>query len=225
MGPAPRQWEATRCGARACVPKFSPGISRSAPKPATLILTMSTDKKNDPKQPPAGEELGQPWQPGDPIPAGHAVERNTETTWALFDSLQAEVPPQTKPRVEPPRAPGRPVFAPTQPMTRPLPKPRPPAPAPGGAVTLELAMYEARRNNRVCPLPSHWQALYDMLPDKSRRDPPPPTAAAAWRTTPSLTKRLCLRTHLEWAWEHGVLTQVHALMMALPEDQWHHMGD
>ena len=86
-------------------------------------------------------------------------------------------------------------------------------------------MVEARRNNRVCPRPNHWQALYDLLPDKKKNKPTPPLIGPSWNSSPSITKRTCLREHFEWAEQHGVLEEVLAFVRALPETDWFHMND
>jgi len=91
--------------------------------------------------------------------------------------------------------------------------------------TVDDAMVEARRNNRVCPRPNQWQTLYDMLPNRTKSKPTPPLIGAKWNSTPSITKRTCLREHFEWAEQHGVLAQVMNFMKALPETDWFHMND
>ncbi|MRD48216.1 hypothetical protein [Caenimonas koreensis] len=91
--------------------------------------------------------------------------------------------------------------------------------------TVDDAMLEARRNNRVCPRPNHWQTLYEMLPNRTKSKPTPPLIGPLWNSTPSITKRTCLREHFEWADQHGVLAQVMNFMKTLPETDWFHMDD
>lgn len=99
--------------------------------------------------------------------------------------------------------------------------------APPPTVTETLAL--ASQNNRVCPLPQHWNRLYDLLPERRRSgkgwEPALPLILAAWHNTPAMMKKLRLREHIEWAASHGALAQVHALLAALPENEWHHVGD
>ncbi len=127
------------------------------------------------------------------------------------------------------------AFAPTLPM-----------PWPGGAqaagvhtgagaphepavLTVHEAMVEVRRFNRVCPRPQAWQALYDLIPGKLTTghawQPPPPITGAAWQATSAVPKRMCLREQLEWAEHQGALGEAMRFLRALPEDQWHHVGD
>lgn len=97
------------------------------------------------------------------------------------------------------------------------------------APTLETALAESQKNDRVCPLPQKWQELYEMLPDKRRqgggREPAVPLILAAWHTTPSLLKMLRVREHLEWAAEHNCLDRVYAYLCQLPESEWLHKGE
>lgn len=136
------------------------------------------------------------------------LEKDTETTWALFQSLMDQ---QQRGFVE--TAPAGPDSAVAAPR------------APSAAVTLDEALAEIRKNNRVCPLPSIWKKLYDALPNKSAELASAPVTAEEWKQTPALEKRSRLRQHIEWADIQGVLRQVHKALHALPENKWHHMGE
>jgi hypothetical protein len=95
--------------------------------------------------------------------------------------------------------------------------------------TLEEVLAEAQKYDRVCPQPQKWQQLYDLLPDKEQKgagwEPSLPLILAAWWDTPAMSKLLRLREHIEWAAAHGCLEQVHSFLLALPEEQWHHIGE
>lgn len=95
--------------------------------------------------------------------------------------------------------------------------------------TIEQAIAEAQRNNRVCPQPNEWLKLYEMLPRKRREDggwePSLPLILAAWWDTPALSKMVRLREHIEWASTHGCLEQVYTFLRQLQESEWHHVGD
>ncbi len=95
--------------------------------------------------------------------------------------------------------------------------------------SLEQVLAEAQKNNRICPQPQKWQQLYELLPKKKRKgagwEPSLPLILAAWWDTPAMLKMLRLREHLEWAAAHGCLEQVHEFLQALPEEQWHHIGE
>jgi hypothetical protein len=136
------------------------------------------------------------------------LEKNTETAWALFQSLAEQ---QQRGFVE---------TAPAGPDT-----PRAGAARPAAvAVTLDEALAELRKNNRVCPMPSIWKKLYDALPNKDADLPSAPVTAEEWKQTPALEKRSRFRLHIEWADTQGVLKQVYKALHALPENKWHHMG-
>ena len=167
---------------------------------------------------------------GDPIPALEAVEKDTDTSWALFTDLAATenrgfadttAPTDTMRYSVEERSYAATVPAALQPAT-------PRAPARNELSVVEV-MVEARRNNRVCPQPARWVALYGMLLDKKQTgagwEPAPPLVDAAWNATPSIPKRMCFRKHIEWAASHGCLQQVYTFMKSLPENEWHHMGD
>ena len=78
--------------------------------------------------------------------------------------------------------------------------------------TLEEALAEIQKNNRVCPQPQKWQQLYEMLPQKQRKgagwEPGLPLILAAWWDAPELAKMLRLREHIEWSAAHGCLDEV-----------------
>lgn len=170
-----------------------------------------------------------PYQAGDPIPEPEAIEKDTDTSWALWKDLSAgqdrgfadTAPPTDVMRYSAEER----SYAATVPAAL--------EPAQRASARKELSlvevMVEARRNNRVCPQPARWQQLYDMLPDKQRSsagwEPAPPLIDAAWNGTPSIPKRMCMREHIEWAASHGSLQQVYTFMKSLQESEWHHMGE
>lgn len=96
-------------------------------------------------------------------------------------------------------------------------------------VSLEVVLAEAQKNNRVCPQPQQWHQLYEMLPDKKRKgagwEPPLPLILAAWWDTPAMLKMLRLREHIVWANAHGCIEEVHAFLLGLSEEQWHHIEE
>ena len=96
-------------------------------------------------------------------------------------------------------------------------------------VTLEQALEEAQKNDRVCPLPQRWNELYELLPDRARRgnswEPALPLILAAWWDTAAMSKKIRFREHIEWASEHGCLDVIYAFMQNLKEEEWFHIGD
>jgi hypothetical protein len=84
-------------------------------------------------------------------------------------------------------------------------------------------------NGRVCPMPSKWKTLWEMLPNRKRAgdgwEPVLPPILGAWYGTPALLKSLVLREHIEWAEKHGVLNEVDTFLRSLPESEWAHIGE
>jgi hypothetical protein len=188
---------------------------------------MATDKN---KRPPARRgSLDEPYVRGDMLPVPVAVEMNSDSAWALWKEAHAAheakfadtAPMAPLPSVDPRYAPTEPAgltaAGGSVPQAPRGPKAKPP--------TVDEAMLEARKNNRVCPIPARWQELYQMLPERKPNQPTPPLVGASWQATPSISKRMCLREHLEWAQSKGGLEPVLAFLRQLPEGEWHHMGD
>ena len=55
--------------------------------------------------------------------------------------------------------------------------------------------------------------------------PSPPLIGQAWLATPSLSKRMSFRDHLEWAGAYGGLEIAASFIKQLREDEWYHMGE
>lgn len=98
-----------------------------------------------------------------------------------------------------------------------------------GILAMEGLIEYCRENGRVCPMPSQWNELWEMLPNRERvgsgLNPPPPLILAAWYEAPALVKMSRLEDHIKWAAERGALGPVTAFLRNLGEDQWHHLGE
>lgn len=149
-----------------------------------------------------------------------AIEHDSPSAWARFNALAAGQDTR---------------FEPTVPQTLPaslaqaaragaLPAA---APAPAlAAVTLDEALREVRRLNRVCPRPAAWLRFHAALPPAPDPAPlQPPPDPQAWQALPALGKRLVLRRQLEWAQACGVLEPALRFLQALPEPAWLHIGE
>jgi hypothetical protein len=190
---------------------------------------MATDKNKRP--PPRRGGLDDPYIRGDALPAPVAVELNSDSAWQLWNEAHQQhearfadtapmpvAPPPSVDRGYATTEPGGLMAASGPGQAAPRgPKVKPP--------TVDEAMLEARKNNRVCPIPARWQELYEMLPNRKPNQPTPPLVGGPWLATPSISKRMCLREHLEWAESRGHLEPVLAFLKQLPETEWHHMGD
>jgi hypothetical protein len=95
------------------------------------------------------------------------------------------------------------------------------------AADFDAMVTEARRNNRVCPIPPVWIRMYHLLqhhcPDGVAM-PSQPLVETAWNATPNLAKRMIFREHLEWADSVGQLGTVRKFLDAMKEEDWHHMS-
>ena len=78
-----------------------------------------------------------------------------------------------------------------------------------------------RENDRVCPLPLKWNALWELLPERRRKgggwEPSLPLILGAWHYASNLEKMLRLAEHIEWADQHGSIVAVSAFLRALDE--------
>jgi hypothetical protein len=178
--------------------------------------------------------LDRPWEAGDSIPAPEAIHGDGDSAWALWNEVSqqherrfADTAPMTLP---PGMVPEDVAWAATQPSgASPLASPARKRSEPQPLFTLEAAMLVARRNNRVCPRPEHWEAFTRMLPARKTlrgtMQPPVPPTGAAWPVTQPLTKRLCFREQIEWAEGAGLLESVMAFMQSMSEQDWLHMGE
>jgi hypothetical protein len=141
-------------------------------------------------------------------PEVDVVEKNTDTSWALFQALQGQ---QER------------GFEKTRPAK--LAGAQAQGQAAAEHITVDDVLVEARRNNRVCPLPAIWQRLYAYLPNTGPHLAKVPATHAEWSQVPPLQKRARLREHIEWAASQGVLRQVYEALKKLPENRWHHIGE
>jgi len=78
---------------------------------------------------------------------------------------------------------------------------------------------------RVCPQPTHWNELWEMLPNRRRAgsgwEPALPLILAAWHNTSDTEKSDRLLLHLKWAESHGALKAVASYLATLKPDNWH----
>ncbi|MGD0420640.1 MAG: hypothetical protein ABSA68_13855 [Xanthobacteraceae bacterium] len=95
--------------------------------------------------------------------------------------------------------------------------------------TVESLVAYCREGNRVCPLPSQWNQLWEMLPNRKSVgtgwQPSLPLILAAWHDTPARLKMLRLAEHIEWAAQNGALEAVARFLRGLREENWFHIGD
>lgn len=92
------------------------------------------------------------------------------------------------------------------------------------AEKLEALLEYVKADDRICPMPAHWDRLWEMLPDKKRvgREwiPPLPLTLTVWWETPLMAKILRLDKHIRYAAEHGALDEVNSYLRGLKPEEW-----
>ncbi|MGV3570620.1 MAG: hypothetical protein ACO1PB_08470 [Ramlibacter sp.] len=122
------------------------------------------------------------------------------------------------------------AFAETQPSdVMPLgadPATQPPAHRRGAPWAADDLLALARHDNRVCPRPFLWSALYVLLEGDRFADlRPPPVQAWEWAALSNLQRRLHLRDYIQWADRHAKLDVMGRFLASLTEPDWVHMGE
>ena len=141
--------------------------------------------------------------------------------------------PDTEPLSQPMHHSGDTSDAPTvpqplEPLAH-LPTDRPggaPSRSPASAFTLQEALAEIRKDNRISPLPTRWLEFYRLLRQEGDGSPLPaePLIGSAWAATPPLAKRMCFREQVEWADAHGCLGPAVIFLKSLPESDWNYVS-
>lgn len=157
------------------------------------------DQWNYPQKPSVFAALG-------PLP--EVEESSRESTWDLFQQLQAE-------RVQP--------LDHTQPLVRSTAGQA--AAVRGAPLEIQDVMAEARRRNRVAPQLPHWHRLCAMLAEATGETPPAAMEARELAAAPPLARRIRVRDQVEWAAARGLLPQVLFFFRSLAEQDWVHLED
>jgi hypothetical protein len=95
--------------------------------------------------------------------------------------------------------------------------------SPGGPWTVDDVLALAGRNNRVCPRPALWFALYLLLEGARYTDLRRPPMHSSMLS--SMNRRLQFREHIKWADRHGKLEELAEYIASLAEPDWIHLGD
>ena len=85
------------------------------------------------------------------------------------------------------------------------------------------------KNGRICPQPKKWNELWKMLPDRKQKgngwEPSLPLILAAWWEASDEQKAERLKSHVQWAFEHGKLLQIDSYLRNLSDNDWHYAGE
>jgi hypothetical protein len=83
----------------------------------------------------------------------------------------------------------------------------------------------AANSKGVCPQPQAWQALWEMLPEKTRRgagwEPPVPLILAGWSYSSDAEKSERFQLHLDWASSHGQADKIFGFLNSLTSEDWY----
>jgi len=80
-------------------------------------------------------------------------------------------------------------------------------------------------NGRVCPQPTEWNRLWELLSKKSKEPIMRPMILAAWWHTSDTEKHQRFMHHLTIASELSMDEQIDELLGQLPEQAWHHRDE
>lgn len=85
---------------------------------------------------------------------------------------------------------------------------------------------EARKDGRVCPLPTRWLEFHRVLLNAAPQAPlaPQPVTGSAWAATPPSAKRDVFAEQIAWATQHRVVQQAFDFLSSLPREEWYY-GD
>ena len=79
---------------------------------------------------------------------------------------------------------------------------------------------------KVCPMPTKWKMLWEMLPDRKRVgsgwEPALPLILAAWWATTDEQKMERFQAHVLYAEEKGLLNKIVDFLNSLPEEDWYY---
>ena len=95
--------------------------------------------------------------------------------------------------------------------------------------TVDSLIAYCRVNERVCPKPTLWNQLWELLPNRKRVglawEPPLPLILAAWYETPAMVKMDRLEEHIKWAGKQDSIERIATFLRGLKEEDWHHLGE
>lgn len=83
--------------------------------------------------------------------------------------------------------------------------------------------------DRVCPKPLIWNALWERLPNRERKGfgwmPPAPLILGAWHETSDDEKANRLDLHIRHAHQHAAFDELDLFIRGLDADSWVYRGE
>ena len=89
--------------------------------------------------------------------------------------------------------------------------------------TFETLWTYCTSNDRVCPMPSKWNDLFNMLRNKEGLSLP--LILNGWEMSSPLEKLLRFEDHIRWAAKQDQLDEIGNYLRSLKEEDWAHYGD
>lgn len=91
---------------------------------------------------------------------------------------------------------------------------------------LETLVREFFVNKRVCPAPKKWNDLFSLISRKAgTQDLSAPLILGGWWASNNLEKKIRFKSHIEFAYNNGVIEEVKEFLSKLDETEWHHLDD
>jgi hypothetical protein len=97
------------------------------------------------------------------------------------------------------------------------------------SLTMKEALIQySTSNGRICPQPNKWHEMWKLLPNneqyKNGIRAPLPIILNGWDFVPGLHKCARMIEQIEYADQHGVLTEVDTFLRSLSDDEWFCIG-
>ncbi|MBT3071920.1 hypothetical protein KKP04_13720 [Rhodomicrobium sp. Az07] len=94
---------------------------------------------------------------------------------------------------------------------------------------LEALLSFVMSDDRVCPRPMEWHALWQKIGGRRLDtnggitwEPAPPIVLSAWTFSNDASRAARFYEHLQWATAHGALDIADTFVRSLPQEAWHH---
>ena len=95
-------------------------------------------------------------------------------------------------------------------------------------IPLDEVLKIATQDWRICPQPQQWKKLWELLPNRRRKEsgwePSLPLILAAWWETTNEQKQQRFHDHVRWADEHDALQVIADFIDQMGDNDWYN-GD
>ena len=73
----------------------------------------------------------------------------------------------------------------------------------------------------VCPQPTSWCKLFEMLEDYKNNELKIPLVLNGWIMSNDFQKNIRFKQHLKWAYDHGQIKEIDKFLRSLPKEDWY----